>query len=725
MISCNRFSPLLGTSIALMAIVSPHAIVAAAEPTAAAAPELDEVSVTARALEVQTLIDRTVYTVTANLQATSGSAADILNVIPSVDVDADGNVSLRGDSSVTILVNGKPSGLLQGSTAGDGLLQLSASEIDKVEVMTNPPAQFKADAAGGVINIITKKTGKGGDSGAVQASIGDHSRYQLAANIAHSVGQLQLTAGVGLRQDDRRRIVQSDRLSLAPGSVTAVRSQQFLDESALRVSPVVKGGLEYHFNDRQSIEASLSHRERNGDRFFDQQNYTSTAAGLPISASNRHSDGREWSLGTDAAVNFAQVLRKPEETLEVSLNRAITRERERYAYVNTYWLPASSPGYDHLYLSLDLVTSKFGAAYSLALSDGQELKAGYDFQQENNAFDNSGDTVDNATGRLVVNTGITNDFLYLQKVHALYSSYRTHIGSWGMQAGLRIEQTRITTHQLTNDRYDSQQYSHPYPSLHLNRSLAGGASLSVSVAERISRPDPEDLNPFYDSQDVHNLRAGNPNLRPQNTRLFELGYSGDMQKQHYSVTGYLRRSRDGVTDLTQVVSPDVVLTTKVNLLSSTSGGLEFSTNGGIGDKLTYNVSANLFSTQIDAQSLGTVGLQSTRGLNAKARVDYRLSGSATAQVSMTRTDKRLTPQGFQDAINVANVGYKHQLRSDLSVVATVSDVFNSQVLRRTIATPTLAGTYSRQQQGRIAYIGAVYLIGNQKKSKATDFEYEP
>src|ERR1700733_11821086 len=173
---------------------------AADEAPAASGPEaipvdLEPILVTARKEPVQRMIDRRAYDVTTDLQSTTGTAADILNDIPSVEVDADGIVSLRGDSNVTILIDGKPSAQLTGAAAGDGLFQLPASEIAKVEILPNPPAQFKADGAAGVINIITKKSRPSGSSGTAQASVGNDQRYVLGATGNYNTGAANFSGG--------------------------------------------------------------------------------------------------------------------------------------------------------------------------------------------------------------------------------------------------------------------------------------------------------------------------------------------------------------------------------------------------------------------------------------------------------------------------------------------------------------------------------------------------
>ena len=692
--------------------------------TAAPATGVQELVVTGQRPLTQTLIDRKVYTITSDLQATSGSAAEVLNTVPSVAVDADGNVSLRGDGNVTILVDGKPSAQFSGATAGLSLQQFPASDIDRIEVLTSPPAQFKASGSGGVINIVTKKSRKAGLSGVAQASGGPEGRAVLGLSGTYNRGKLSLSGGIGLRRDVKERLTTTNRVADDPTSGDPVQSQQSIDEHFQRLIPSIKAGLDYALNDRQSFGASFSHRELTGHRYFDQRDASGPPAGSPDSISNRHSDGHEWSVDASEGVHFEQKLWRPQETLSLALQHSVTRERERYAYSNTFDLPAAAPAFDDLHLNLDLVKTEFSADYDLPLPHDRELKLGYDLEDDRNGFDNIGDNIDPATGQPVVNPAVTNHFRYRQQVHAVYGDYQAPLGPWRFQAGLRLEESDVSTLQITGAIPGGRSDFGAYPSLHLDRSLGDDAKLSASISRRNTRPDPEALNPFSDHQDTHNLRAGNPNLVPQDTWSYELGYSATAGSVTYGATAYYREDRNSVTDVTHVVSADVVLVTKANLPLRRSSGVEFNANGKLGRRLSYNLSGDVFHSQIDATSLGASGLKSTTGVNLKASLDYRPTSADTLQISFTRQDKRLTPQGYVSAINLVNLGYKRELRPDLSMVVTVRDLLNGQRFVRLIDTPQLHDTYVRQQFGRLAYVGLVYTFGGQKKAKASGFDYD-
>jgi len=221
-------------------------------PAATVAP----IVVTGERLREQVLVDRKVYNVSADLQSTTGTLADVLSAIPSVEVDADGVVALRGDTGVLILVDGRPLAQLSGPLAGDNLQQIPASEIDRIEVMTNPPPQFKAEGTAGVINIITRKTRRAGVSGTVNANIGNRSRYVVGTSASYNAKGLSLSGSASLRQDDRQRQISSDLAAQDPAAHDVALGHNTLDEHVRRLIPVINLGADYTFNDHQSLSLS-------------------------------------------------------------------------------------------------------------------------------------------------------------------------------------------------------------------------------------------------------------------------------------------------------------------------------------------------------------------------------------------------------------------------------------------------------------------------------------
>jgi outer membrane receptor protein involved in Fe transport len=671
------------------------------------------VVVTGQRAQVSRKIDRKVYRIDQDMQSKTGSASDVLGNVPSVTVDMDGNVALRGNN-VTILIDGKPSPMLSGPLRGDALQQMSAGEIAQIEVITNPSAQFKPDGAGGIINIVTKKARKAGSSGVATINLGNDGRNNAGVSGATTKGQLTLSGGLNLRHDDRARTLDETRTATTSGApVTTVRSST---DHVRRDGTSARGGIEYALTDQDKLTASANYSLRTGDR----HGFEYDASGT-VSDTTRTTSGRLRNIDSGGSVGLTHTFDRDGEELSVSLQRDDSIEKERYTYLNTHALPASADSRDWLALGFRESSTEFSADYTLPFAEGHELQLGYDFERSESGFDNAGGPID-TTGAHLIDPGTTNAFNYRQTVSAAYVTYQTTAGKLGILAGLRVEQTGVRTHSITGNAFAMRDYFKAYPTVHLKYALSDEKSLTASYSRRVERPDAEDVNPYTDHQDVHNLRAGNPDLKPEETDSFEIGYMYETAPRSYDLTAYYRRTQNGVTDITTVLSPDVTLTTKQNLLSSRSGGLEFATNGHLMPKLDYTLSGNIYYRQIDANTVGA-NTRSNVSYSAKTSLTYKPTGTDTLQVSGNFNGKRVTPQGYVDPFSTYNLGYSHQIRSNLNLVVTVSDLLNSQKMHNHIQTAALTGDISRHQLGRVAFVGLTYMLGSNKK-KAGDFQYD-
>jgi outer membrane receptor protein involved in Fe transport len=609
---------------------------------------------------VETLIDRKVYNVKTDLQSTFGTLSDVLNAIPSIDVDADGIVSLRGDGNVLILVDGKPSPQFSGPAAGDNVQSLSATDIERIEVMTTPPAQFKADGAAGVINIITRKTRPKGITGTAQASIGSSGRFNVGTNSSYVSGPLTLALTAGVRHDYRSRLLESDVRAPDPATGIVLDSHSVLDESIHRQVPSVGLSSQYALDERQSISASVHWSERGGLRTYTQRNDGVTQFGAIDSLSQRLSTGHDPEFNHDERLGYTKQLSADGENVEITLLRTTSQQREHYDYTNDSFVPPAATGFSNLNVLEDQATTEFDADYALPLSNSRTLKLGYAFEQDDSRFGNFGANVDPLSGIPVADPAVTHDFEFRQQIDAGYASFQKSTGPWNWLAGLRAELTKTDADQLTDGLSHRGSYFGFYPSVHVDRSLSDVSSLSLGASRRISRPDPSNLDPYIDHEYTPNLRAGNADLQPQTTQSDEFGYGYEKNRLRYQVTGYFRRNRCSVTDVTQYLGNGFSLTTKTNLPRNDAAGVEFTASGDLTRSLAYSVSSNLFHTQIDATALGTPDLRSTNGINGKVKIDFRATVADNTQLIVTRTDKRLTPQGYISAIDIVNVGYKLQ-----------------------------------------------------------------
>jgi outer membrane receptor protein involved in Fe transport len=686
---------------------------------------VETVVVQGQKLNVETKIDRKIYTVPQDAQSTLGTLSDVLNVIPSVDVDPDGIVSLRGDTNVLVLIDGKPATQLQGANAGDVLQSIPASEIERIEILTTPPAQFKAEGAAGVINIITRRRAtRESASASLTGSLGSGGRWLVGGNGSYGSKQFTASVNAGFREDFRERTIQSVVTGPDPVTAQVLESQSHADQVIRRNIPSVGFSTEYDPNDRQALSLSGSWLSHGGLRTYTQYDVSTLESGAVTSSTRRLTSGHDPEDDYDAKLRFSQKFSKPGETLDFSVHRSISHQHEHYDYVNDSFVPPAPTYYNNLSFTEDQGITEADLDYALPLSQTQSLKIGYAFEEDDYAFSNVGANVDPVTGVETIDPTLTNQFRFQQRIHAIYMSDQGGVGSWNWLAGVRTEWTASDALQVTDNISTANRYVDLFPSLHVDRSLSDRSTLSFGASRRIVRPNPIYLNPYVDHEYPPNLAAGNPNLRPQFTQSFELGYGYEATKASYGLTGYYRRNTDSVTDVTEYLGNGATLTTKTNLPRSAAAGLEFSATGQILPKLMYSLSGNAFYNQIDATALGFPGLKSTTGLNLKAKLDYHPTAADSAQIIFTRTDKRLTPQGSVSATNIVNLGYKHALTPALSAVATVSDLFNGQRYQRTASTPTLTQVYERSVVGRVAWFGLTYSVGVTKKEKEPNFEYD-
>jgi len=694
------------------------------QPQQPSAP-MDTIVVQGQKLTVETKIDRKIYTLPQEAQSTLGTLSDVLNDIPSVDVDPDGVVSLRGDTNVLILIDGKPATALQGASAGDNLQSISALDIERIEVITTPPAQFKAEGAAGVINIITRKRGaRESKTASLLGSLGNQGRWLVGGSGSYGGKQFTAALNAGFRADYRQRTVQSQVIGSDPTTGEVLESHDQATQDIHRNVPTVGLSAEYDPNAQQSLSGSARWMKRGGLRTYSQSDVSVLQSGAVSSATQRLTSGHDPEDDYDATLRFTQKLGKPGETVDLSVHRSVSHQHEHYDYTDDSFVPPAPTAYSNLTFFEDQGISNADLDYVLPLSATQSLKLGYAFEKDDYGLNSAGANVDPVSGVQTIDPALTDEFKFQQRINAVYFSCQASFDAWTWLLGARTEWTSTNAVQITDNVTTASQYTDVYPSLHLDRSLSDRATLSLGASRRVTRPDPSYLNPFVNQEYTPNLTAGNPNLRPQFTQSFEAGYGYEGPRASYGLTGYYRRNQNSVTDLTEYLGNGVSLTTKTNLPRSDSAGLEFSASGHLLPKLGYSLSGNAFYTQIDATALGYPGLKSTTGVNLKARLDYRPTAADSAQITFTRTDKRLTPQGSISATNIVNLGYKHTLTPALAAVATVSDLFDGQRYQRLVSTPTLTQVYARSVVGRITYVGLTYTVGVTKQEKQPNFDYQ-
>jgi outer membrane receptor protein involved in Fe transport len=686
------------------------------------AETLSEVEVTGRKSTFVNSIDRKTFNVGEDLMSKTGSLSDLLQNVPSLQVDIDGNVSLRGSENVTILINGKPSAMMNLNRAA-ALQQMQANSIEKIEVITNPSAKYKPDGTSGIINIVLKKNTSLGLNGNVIANAGNENRYNSNVSLNYNPGKLNVFGSAGIRQDDRRRINDITTQTFLNGNQTSL-VHNYSENHARPINYIANLGADYKLNERYRFGLSANYNYRY-QRQNDSSVYTNDSISLRKEDYNRNRYLPE--LETDLELTSFIQHNFGKEGHEVNLNytSSFTKENEDNYYSNIYRLPVPRFNFDNMFYHHTNNVSQFLAEYSNPLSESSKLEAGYELDKTNNDMDLHRDTTAMNQSVFIKDNSRSSRFIRSETTQVLYLTYERESGKFGFLVGLRGENTSTRADLATKNSVISNHYNRLYPSLHTSYKITDNHELQVNYSHRIRRPEDEQLNPFPEYQDMRNIRAGNPYLKPEDIHSFEFGYQYKKNATTFISTAYCRFNNNGITSITKT-SGDTLISTLKNLSNSTSAGLELILSTSLGKIVTINLSSNTFYNTIDASALGYSKNKSAISLSANANLGINLTKSTVWQLSSNYTGEQLTPQGKRLSSYVLNTGLKQELfKKKAALILTVSDVLNSLRYKSIIDTPDLQRFENRKRSDRIIYCGFTYSFGNSgQKQKENTLKYD-
>lgn len=672
-------------------------------------------------------IDRRSYGVTSDLATTTGAITDALKNIPSVEVDVNGNVSLRGDTNVTIMIDGKPSGLFKGANAAQALQAMPADSVERVEVITNPSAEFSPEGSAGIINLVTKQTHKAGKSGSVRLNVGTGGRANGGATASYNSKKLTLTADVSARRDTQEGNGDDVRTILdGHGHVLSSSDTQFHQRGAAHQWSA-RTSADYDLDDATRLSGELRHFNFGVDVTNHAPFVGLDPSGATIAAFDQRQRFR-IDHDTDAAqATVRHTFAGDDHVLTVNVSRERTGETVHPQLEQVTTLPVLPDLFTDLRSKNTLTLTEGKADYTRPLPDEAKLKAGYDLRIDENAYDNVGLRGTEPTDAAPDPTQ-TNLFRYKQTINAAYVTYERPFGDWTVLGGLRLEEVQLDLNQVTSNLIHDTDYFKVYPSLHLAYRVSQDQQLTLSYSKRVQRPNPQDLNPYRVERDPLNFQAGNPNLQPQITNSYELGYQYKAGGTFYLATLYYRQNEHGVTDVATDLGGGVLLNTKENLSQSKAAGLELVANGHITKTLTYNVSTNLYWNEIDAtgqgldQLLDFAGRRSAFAAGGRGSLSWQATAKDSFQINGQLNAKRLTPQGYADPTFISFLGYRHKFNDSLSAVVTAQDLFGTLRFRRIIDTPTLHDESGGKPNVEAVFVGLTWNFGAaQKRPQTFDF----
>ena len=686
--------------------------------------DLDEVLVSAKKSMFNNSIDRKVYNVDQDMMSRAGSASELLQNIPSVQVDIDGTVSLRGSTGVLIMLNGKTSPLMQRNSALV-LEQMPANSIERIEVITNPSAKYKPEGTAGIINIVLKKDTDLGWNGNIAVNAGNQDRYNGNARINYNPGSLNLFANYSYRKDSRNR-VNSDTRTRRDSASQLSYYHEDLGSVASPIAHMVQLGADYKIDRQTGFGLSGNYFQNHFTRVDNSEKVLRDAAMAVTSIYERDRNDPEYEdeYGVTAFVehNF------PEEDHKVRAEFTSSRspEEEDNHYTDIYALPAIARTYDNMRIRKDDDRNQLSLDYENPLGGDGKLEAGYQGEYGKVDIDLTAENFDQTSGRFVNDTTRTNRFVSNQDIHALYATIQHSFGPFGVMAGLRAEQVYRKADLLTRDTTINNDYFSLYPTLHMSYKLAKATELQLNYSRRTHRPDDEDLNPFPEYRDPRNVSRGNPALLPEYIHSVELGCQYQNDEISVLPAFFYRYTTNRVSSITLPVNDSTLLTTKENLATDRAAGVELILSANHGDIFTSHLSLNGFYNTIDASNLGYGSDKSIFTWSGTITANLSVTPSTEFQVNSNYTSARLTPQGRYVPAYVVNAGFRQEfLDGKLTLVFTAADLFKTLQRRLELDTPALVQTVVNTRDSRIFYLGLTYRFGAiPKKSKEDQLHYE-
>lgn len=654
---------------------------------------LSELEVVGQGSQMRFDIDKKVFTVDQNIAAGGGAATDVLQNIPSVEVDNEGNVALRNSSNVEVWINGKPSGLTAENRA-QILQQMPAENIEQIEIMTNPSAKFSPEGTSGIINIVLKKNRKAGYFGSVSAGSfyaqGAKPGYMSGVNINYSSSKLDAYLNVGYRQMkfagggwmDRYSLVDADTISLLHSDIQMSRQFQGV---------FTRAGLDYHLNDHHTL--SLSGFTMNGSAVFN-SNYDYLLTDYPSSAVLRDYTRNNSGTGTrphlHLTLGYKYDIDDLGSNLMVDLNYSTHTRSWDENYLQKDKLTFDSTLMNQMGQGTDK-EYEFKLDYTKKFSEKSKLEAGW-YSVFENRFGPS-EAYDILMDQPLNN--FYNEFVYEEQIHAGYLTYGTAIDKFTFQGGLRGEyflKTPTNTYynslgNLVTDYYDTQKDFQLFPTLFISYSLPNNNELQMNVTRRVNRPRGRQINPFRNFSDSTNISYGNLELRSEYTSAYELNYLKTWDMHTLSATLYHRYTDDVIQDV-RYLNGNTMENTFMNVTKSENSGLELVAKNRLFKVLNLTSSLNMYYGSMDSavyvNPYNTVmqtiiPARESFSWTARVMANIMFGKNTSGQITADYASPRVIAQGTETASYAVDLGLRQTfLNKSLSASLMVRDLFNTR-----------------------------------------------
>lgn len=678
--------------------------------------ELGNVLVTGQKEMVINNLDKKVINVDKDLTSTGGSAVDIVGNIPSVTVDLDGNVSYRGNQNITILVDGKPSTLV-GASNSDILNSIPATQIESIELVTNPSARYEPDGTSGILNIILKKRIDGGLNGSISVNVGTRDKYNSSVNLNYRTPYFNFFGSYDNRLTRSRNEGNSLRTSNIGDNLSYLNT---LSNGMFKFgSHNVSAGFDYLYDDFSTFTFSYRFRDFGFGSDSKVSNTNLDHLNQLNSYFERYSGADRDMNGNSYSFSYRRTFEQKgaELTADVILgNNAMSREENITQKIFDLNL---NPLNENLQQGISSNSNKrwtIQSNYINPIEGFGRIETGFKINLQNLNSINDFLDYNSSTGSWINNPDRKTDFNYKEQVYAAYGIYSNNINKFQYQIGLRAEQANVDGSELTTSTKFNKNYFALYPTIHFVQGLPYDMEAQLSYSRRVQRPRNNLLNPYVDRSDSLNIQYGNPELNPEFVNSFDIGYSKFFGKIVLTSSFFYKYTNDVITSFTILRDDGVSENTWRNLAKSSSYGIELTTSLPLVDWLRINGSFSYFNTKFDGQDIST----NDNSWISKINTTFMLSKDFNFQINANYNSPILTAQRKINSMFSTDFAMKKDfLDGQLSVTFRVSDIFNTRKMdSETFGNNFFTSSY-RKMESRVAYLGVSYRLspGNGNKEK--------
>lgn len=666
---------------------------------------LEGVDVVGQSADVEIRLDKRVYNVAKNNLIRGGTVSDVLENVPSVSVDIDGNIELRGNNNVRILVDGKPSGLI-GLGGIDALTRLPAESIEKVEVITSPSARYQAEGTTGIINIILAKRFLKGLNGVFNLSAGRNDTYSGSANLNYRKGKFNFFTNSGYSdRTNKGRAVQDNVYTNPLESVERYVEERLFNRR--RQGFNVNVGLDYQMTEKSSLTMSYLTNERDGDdRTVNEQSQYQINGVL---VTNRYEDEIDHEDSNQFSVDFEHKFNKQGHKLTATLQTEKNDETET-SDINSFFENGQPSDDSEINTTVESQERNLAQIdYVYPINKNTQFEAGYRGTDNKRIIDFEVEIIDE--NKIATNDeNLSNVLDFEQEVHALYTQYGKKFNAFSFLAGLRFENTRIFVEQLdSSSPLNNDSYNDYFPTLNLGYEISPTASITLGYNRRISRPSARTLNPFQSRSSKTSYFQGNPKLDPSYSNGIDIGYLKQFKKVTLNTSVYYRKSTDAVSRVAVVtdetvfvndIETPVIRRLPINLGTVEQFGVEFNTSLRLIRGMRTNASVNFYRRIEEGNYQGISYDTDNASWSGNLSNSYRLPFDIQSQFSVRYRGPSESSFGKSKGFLYTDLALSKDILNDNATINfRFSDLFNTGKYDYQTTTPVAVtdGVYQRRE----------------------------